>query len=157
MLGGELGVGDGASRSGGAAAALADRVATLRASAAGAGGAVRVTVASSGNVTGLELDERSLGLGAPGLAAEILLTIHRAQAALAGRVAEAVASTVGAETETGRAVLDGFASRFPAPDEVPPAPVMPSAPPFPSFSAVPTLPHQSPGNGYEGGRDSRAR
>ncbi|WP_089295504.1 YbaB/EbfC family nucleoid-associated protein [Actinoplanes regularis] len=147
------------SRSRGAAAALADRVATLRASAAGADGAVLVTVASSGNVTALELDERSLGLGAPGLATEILRTIRRAQSALADQVADAVEETVGTETETGRAVLDGFTQRFPAtagPAE-PPAPVMPARAPFPSFASRPTLPHQSPGKGFESGRDSRAR
>ncbi|WP_203723592.1 YbaB/EbfC family nucleoid-associated protein, partial [Actinoplanes teichomyceticus] len=114
MLGGDLGAGDGAPRPRGAAAALADRVATLRASASGADGAILVTVASSGNVTGLQLDERCLGLGAPGLAAEILSTVRRAQSALADRVADAVEQTVGARTETGRAVLDSFARRFPA-------------------------------------------
>jgi hypothetical protein len=35
----------------------------------------------------------------------------------------------------------------------PSMPVMP----FPTFVNVPTLPQQSPGNGYESGRDSRAR
>jgi hypothetical protein len=38
-------------------------------------------------------------------------------------------------------------------------PVEPSLPvmPFPTFQNVPTLPQQLPGNGYESGRDSRAR
>ena len=38
-------------------------------------------------------------------------------------------------------------------------PTGPSMPviPFPTFENVPTLPQQSPGNGYESGRDSRAR
>ncbi|MEU4558796.1 hypothetical protein AB0F72_10410 [Actinoplanes sp. NPDC023936] len=36
-------------------------------------------------------------------------------------------------------------------------PVMPPAPPFPAFENTPTLPHQMPGNGFESGRDSRAR
>jgi hypothetical protein len=35
-------------------------------------------------------------------------------------------------------------------------PVMP-APAFPTFHHTPTLPHQVPGNGFESGRDSRAR
>jgi hypothetical protein len=35
-------------------------------------------------------------------------------------------------------------------------PIMPVIP-FPTFENVPTLPQQSPGNGYESGRDSRAR
>ena len=35
-------------------------------------------------------------------------------------------------------------------------PAMPVMP-FPTFESVPTLPQQSPGNGYQSGRDSRAR
>jgi hypothetical protein len=38
----------------------------------------------------------------------------------------------------------------------PEPPVMP-APPFPAFQSVPTLPQQTPGVGFESGRDSRAR
>jgi hypothetical protein len=38
----------------------------------------------------------------------------------------------------------------------PEAPVMPS-PPFPTFRSRPTLPAQTPGVGFESGRDSRAR
>lgn len=38
----------------------------------------------------------------------------------------------------------------------PESPVMP-APPFPTFRSRPTLPHQTPGVGFESGRDSRAR
>ena len=40
--------------------------------------------------------------------------------------------------------------------EKPAGPTMPVIP-FPTFENVPTLPQQSPGNGYESGRDSRAR
>lgn len=43
-------------------------------------------------------------------------------------------------------------SPAPEPDE-PAMPVMP----FPTFQNTPTLPQQLPGNGYESGRDSRAR
>ena len=44
------------------------------------------------------------------------------------------------------------------PDErdEPGGPIMPVIP-FPTFENVPTLPQQVPGNGYESGRDSRAR
>jgi phenylpyruvate tautomerase PptA (4-oxalocrotonate tautomerase family) len=140
-----------------AAAALADRVAALTASAAGDDGAIRVTVTSSGNVTGLALDDRVQRLPGQDLADEILRTMRRAQAGLADRVAEAVDETVGADTETGKAVLESFAQRFPAEPEKPSAPVMPSPPPFPTFRNKPTLPHQAPGNGFESGRDSRAR
>ena len=38
----------------------------------------------------------------------------------------------------------------------PAEPIMPVAP-FPTFESVPTLPQQSPGNGHQSGRDSRAR
>lgn len=41
-------------------------------------------------------------------------------------------------------------------DEDPAEPAMPVMP-FPTFESVPTLPQQSPGNGYQSGRDSRAR
>lgn len=140
-----------------AAAALADRVAGLTASAAGDDGAIRVTVSSSGTVTGLVLDDRVQRLPGERLAAEILGAVRRAQAGLTAQVADAVGATVGADTETGRRVLDSFAQRFPAEPAEPTAPVMPSPPPFPTFRSKPTLPHQSPGNGFESGRDSRAR
>jgi hypothetical protein len=138
-----------------AAATLADRVASLSASATGAEGAVRATVASSGIMTGLELGDVELS-GAE-LAAEIMRVMRRAQAGLAERVAAAVDETVGADTETGKAVLDSFAQRFPAEPDAPAAPVMPSPPPFPTFQSRPSLPHQAPGGGFESGRDSRAR
>jgi hypothetical protein len=138
-----------------AAAALADRVASLSASATGADGAIRATVAGSGILTGLELGD--VELTGEDLAAEILRTMRRAQAGLTERVAEAVDETVGADTETGRAVLESFAQRFPAEPEPPVTPVMPAPPPFPTFQNRPTLPHQAPGGGFESGRDSRAR
>jgi hypothetical protein len=153
VLGAEPGADDGVPRARGAAAALADRVATLRASAGGAGGAVSVTVSSSGNVTGLEVADEALALGGPGLATEIMRTIRRAQSGLADQAEVAVAETVGVGTETGKAVLDSFTQRFRVEAD---EPVMP-APRFPTFQNTPTLPHQSPGNGFESGRDSRAR
>jgi hypothetical protein len=137
-----------------AAAALADRVASLTASADGADGAIRATVAGSGILIGLELDDGVTLTGAD-LAAEIMRVIRRAQAGLVEWVADAVDETVGVDTETGKAVLDSFAQRFPV--EAPATPVMPSPPPFPTFPNRTTLPHQAPGGGFESGRDSRAR
>jgi phenylpyruvate tautomerase PptA (4-oxalocrotonate tautomerase family) len=136
-----------------AAAALADRVASLTASATGADDGVRATVASSGILTGLEIGDEVELTGA-GLATEIIRVMRRAQATLAERVAEAVEETVGTDSETGKAVLDSFAQRFPPEPSVP---VMPAPPPFPTFQSRPTLPHQAPGGGFESGRDSRAR
>jgi hypothetical protein len=127
----------------GAISALADRVATLTASATGADRAIRVTVASSGIVTGLDLDDRVQRMSGAELSEEILRVMRRAQAGLAERVTEAVRDTVGEDTETGRAVLASYGQRFPAePDEAPTSPVMPSPPPFPSF---PNLPQQAAG------------
>lgn len=131
---------------------LADRLAALSASATGDDGAVTVTVAGSGVVTGLRLDDRVRRLAGATLSAEILRAMQRAQAALAEQVATAVDETVGAGTEAGRMVLEALNRRVPAPAE-PAMPVMP----FPTFQNVPTLPQQAPGNGYESGRDSRAR
>ena len=53
--------------------------------------------------------------------------------------------------------LNASAAADDSPDE--PAEAEPAMPvmPFPTFENVPTLPQQSPGNGYESGRDSRAR
>jgi DNA-binding protein YbaB len=140
--------------------ALADRVATLSASATGDDGAVRVTVAGSGLVTGIELDDRVQRLPGTMLAAELMRTIRRAQAAIVEQAAVAVDETIGSDSETGKAVLESFSQRFPLePDkskEPPVTPVMPT-PPFLTFQSTPTLPQQLPGNGFESGRDSRAR
>lgn len=158
MLGPDLETSPDAGRASGAATALADRMATLSSSADGDEGAIRVTVASSGNVTGLELDDRVQAYSGVDLAAAILRVMRSAQAGLVDRVAAAVEETVGTGSDTGRAVLDSFAQRFAANlEKAPSTPVMPSPPPFPTFQSRPTLPHQSPGVGFESGRDSRAR
>ena len=136
---------------------LAERLATLSASATGDDGVVTVTVASSGIVTELRLDDRVQQFSGARLSAEIMQTMRRAQSAVVERVTAAVDETVGAESAAGRAVLDGLAERLAAvPVETPVVPVMPAAP-FPTFQNTPTLPQQSPGNGFESGRDSRAR
>src|SRR5882724_8445553 len=96
---------------------LSRRVAALTASAEGRDGAIRVTVGSAGQVEHLDLDDRVHELSGPRLAQEIMTVMRRAQAALSGRVAEEVRATVGEDTETGRAVLQSFESRFPAPRE----------------------------------------
>lgn len=101
-----------------AATELSDRVATITASAVGADGAVRVAVAASGAVTDLQLDNRVQRLTGSELAGIIMATIARAQAKLVEQVSVAVRDTVGTDSETGRAVTDTFARRFPRlPDE----------------------------------------
>jgi hypothetical protein len=129
-------------------------VAGLHASATDAGGLIRVTVGSSGAVTGLELHDRVRALRAVDLAESILRVMRRAQSALADQVARAVDATVGVDSEAGRATLDAYIRRFPPqPREEPEVgvePVMP-APPFPTFPEAvtfpsrPNFPHQPSG------------
>jgi hypothetical protein len=94
---------------------LSRRVAALTASAEGRDGAIRVTVGSNGQVERLDLDERVPELSGPRLAQEIMSVMRRAQATLAGRVADEVRATVGADTETGRAVIHSYGARFAPP------------------------------------------
>jgi DNA-binding protein YbaB len=96
-----------------AAAELAQRVARITASGTGADGAVRVTVDGAGLLSDLRLDDRVGRLSGDDLAAEIMRAMRRAQASLADEVGSVVYATVGSDSETGRAVLDGFAQRFP--------------------------------------------
>lgn len=96
---------------------LSRRVASLTGVAEGQDGAIRVQVGSSGQVESLELDDRVQEISGPRLAREIMAVIRRAQAELSARVAEQVQATVGADSEAGRAVIDSFETRFPAPDE----------------------------------------
>lgn len=95
-------------------AELSRRVADVTATAEGSDGAIRVTVGSAGQVTRLELGDRVRELPGSHLADEIMSAIERAQAALSGQVAEEVQATVGEDSETGRAVIHSFETRFPA-------------------------------------------
>ncbi|WP_027343608.1 YbaB/EbfC family nucleoid-associated protein [Hamadaea tsunoensis] len=100
------------------AAQLSSRVAGLRGEAESRDGSIRVTVGSSGQVEKLELDDRVQRLAGADLAREILGVMRRAQATLSKQVSAEVAATVGADTETGRAVINSFEVRFPEqPDE----------------------------------------
>lgn len=98
------------------AAVLSRRVSVLTGSAESPDGSIRVTVGSSGQVASLDLDDRVQQLRGAELARRILSVMRTAQTDLAGRVADEVQETVGADTETGRAVIHSFASRFPERD-----------------------------------------
>jgi hypothetical protein len=91
---------------------LSRRVSALTGSAEGQDGAIRVMVGSAGQLEQLDLDERVHDLSGPRLAQEIMSVMRRAQAALASRVADEVRATIGEDTETGRAVIHSFDSRF---------------------------------------------
>ncbi|GAA2502581.1 YbaB/EbfC family nucleoid-associated protein [Winogradskya humida] len=103
-------------------AQLARQVAALSAKARSDDGTITVTVGASGQIVGLDLDDRAAERrnGAE-LSAEILKVMRAAQTRLTEEVAEQVRETVGTDTETGRAVVDSFSRRFPEepePDEV---------------------------------------
>ena len=99
----------------GRAAALSRRVAGLTCRASSTDGAIQVTVGPSGQVQELELDDRVQRLAGRELARQILTVMRRAQAGLAEKVSAEVRDTVGADTETGRAVIHSFETRFPQP------------------------------------------
>ncbi len=92
---------------------LADRLATLSASARSPDGHVTVTVGATGMLTGLELDEGVRRQPAAETARQILATLAAAQADVTARATEATAETVGADSETGRAVIASLTRRQP--------------------------------------------
>ncbi|MBB2941065.1 hypothetical protein FB565_000769 [Actinoplanes lutulentus] len=92
------------------AAQLAQRVAALSAQARGH--YATVTVGANGQVTDLSLDSRMYELSPEELSAEILAVMRSAQQSLVSLVSDEVRETVGADSETGRAVVDGFTNRF---------------------------------------------
>jgi DNA-binding protein YbaB len=98
-----------------AAADLAQRVSQLTGTATNRHRSVRVTVDSTGAVQSIEVDDRIREMTGREIGREIMAAIRSAQANLAGTVAAAVEETVGSDTETGRAVVDSFATRFPQP------------------------------------------
>jgi len=73
---------------------------------------VAVTVGASGDLVGLELDERTRQRPAAETARTILKTLRAAQARLTAAVADATAETVGADSATGRAVIASYTGRL---------------------------------------------
>jgi hypothetical protein len=98
------------------AATLSRRVASLTGRAESPDGSIKVTVGSTGQVESLELDDRVQQLRGAELSRRIVAVMRKAQANLSGQVAAEVQFTVGADTETGRAVINSFETRFPEQD-----------------------------------------
>ena len=90
---------------------LAARLTELKATARSEDGLVEVTVGSSGALVGLELDEDVRRQSAAKTAREILATLGAAQAAMTKAATAVTAETVGADSETGRAVIASFTAR----------------------------------------------
>jgi len=91
---------------------LSARVSGLRVTVESRDGAVRVTVDSTGVPAEIVLADAVVGWRPDRIAAEIMATMRRAQRRLTVAVAQAAEATVGADSETGRAVLDSYDTRF---------------------------------------------
>ncbi|WP_045747346.1 YbaB/EbfC family nucleoid-associated protein [Actinoplanes rectilineatus] len=98
------------------AAELNRRVAGLTGRASSRDGTITVVVAATGQVEDLRLEERVRDLPAREISREILAVMRAAQHTLTEQIAGQVRDTVGADSETGRTVLDAYARRFPASD-----------------------------------------
>jgi DNA-binding protein YbaB len=90
---------------------LAGRLAQLTASARSDDGLVTVTVGAGGGLTGLELDEEVRRSPAAETARQILATLAAAQAELTTQATVVTEETVGADSETGKAVLASLSRR----------------------------------------------
>jgi YbaB/EbfC DNA-binding family protein len=98
-----------------AAAGLARQVSALSGTAESRDGLIRVTVGSTGQIERLDLADPAAGLTGAELSRRIMRVMREAQSRLAGAVAAVVEQTVGTDTETGRAVIHSFETRFPEP------------------------------------------
>ncbi|MFB9429588.1 YbaB/EbfC family nucleoid-associated protein [Streptoalloteichus tenebrarius] len=95
---------------------MQQQVSAISSTAASSDGTVRVTVDSSGAVTGLEISDRVRQMSGSEVAALVLSTMRRAQARITDQVAEVMRSTVGDDAQTVRAVVDNYRQRFPEPE-----------------------------------------
>jgi hypothetical protein len=95
------------------AAELSRRVATLTGEARSRDGSIAVAVGSAGQLVRLDIDGRPGQLTGAALSREIMALVRRAQIHLSAQVAGQVRDTVGADTETGRAMIDSYEERFP--------------------------------------------
>ena len=93
-------------------AQLAHRVAGLTARAENRDRSVVVTVGAAGQVEDLDLDERAYDVSPHELSRTILAVMRAAQQQLTEQVSMEVRDTVGLDSPTGQAVLDGFTRRF---------------------------------------------
>ncbi len=93
------------------AADLSRRIQGMTATAHSQDGLIRVTVASSGALAGLRLDERVRRHSASFLAEQILSTVQAARSDLTEQVRRAVHETLGPDSDTGRAIIASVSDR----------------------------------------------
>lgn len=97
----------------------------LRLTAASGDGRIKVTVRADGSVTDLQFTDKVRQMQPAELAAQILSTMHRAQADIASRVGDVMAQHLGDEdAQTRSMMLDNLRERFP---EQPAEPAEPAA------------------------------
>jgi hypothetical protein len=99
------------------ARALSARLGSLTATARSEDELVTVTVGASGVISGLSLEEGIRDQPADETARAILATLRAAQASLTKAATEATAETVGADSETGKAVIASYIARQGPADE----------------------------------------
>ncbi|CAM02210.1 YbaB/EbfC DNA-binding family protein [Saccharopolyspora erythraea NRRL 2338] len=141
--------------------AVQEQTERLRLTAASPDGRIKVTVRADGSVTDLEFTDKVRSMAPSELAAQILATMHRAQADIASRVGETMAAQLGDEDmQTRSMMLDNLRERFPeqpeepeqettskwdAPEDDAPKPPPPAPPAGPSGpSATPPKPGTPP-------------
>jgi hypothetical protein len=90
---------------------LASRLGALTATAQSEDELISVTVGASGAPTDLTLKEGIREQRAAETARAILATVRKAQASLTAAATEATAETVGADSETGKAIIASYVAR----------------------------------------------
>lgn len=90
---------------------LAQRLRALTATASSEDGLVTVTIGSSGDVTDLVLAEGIRERPAATTAKAVLATLDAARASLAAAATAVTGETVGADSETGKAVIASYEPR----------------------------------------------
>jgi DNA-binding protein YbaB len=93
------------------ARALSARLGSLTATAESEDELVKVTVGASGTMSDLALEEGIRDRPAAETARAILATLRAAQASLTKAATQATAETVGADSETGKAVIASYVAR----------------------------------------------
>jgi hypothetical protein len=92
----------------------------IRLTAASSDGRVRVTVRADGSVTDLELTDKVRAMPPSELSAQILATMRKAQADIAGRVGNVMTEHLGDEDlQTRSMMLDNLRERFPEQSDEP--------------------------------------
>jgi DNA-binding protein YbaB len=93
------------------ARALSARLGSLTATAESEDELVKVTVGASGTMSDLTLEEGIRDRPAAETARAILATLRAAQTSLTKAATQATAETVGADSETGKAVIASYVAR----------------------------------------------